>query len=39
MEEPYPSREALVSCAVMVTTAGLFTALFSIVAVFVVFWS
>jgi hypothetical protein len=39
MEEPYPYREAVVSCAVLVVTAGLFMLLLVIAAVLVVFWS
>jgi len=35
----YPMREALVSCAVVGLTAGLFMALLAIVAILVVFWS
>jgi len=39
MQEPYPAREALVSCLVMLLTAGLVMLLLSTVAVLVVFWS
>jgi len=39
MEESYPYREALVSCGVMILTAGLFMALLGIAAILIVFWS
>jgi hypothetical protein len=39
MEEVYPLREALVSCAVMILTAGMFIAVISIAAVLIIFWS
>jgi hypothetical protein len=40
MKETYPLREALLSCAVMLMTAGLTVVLLSIVAVLIVIlWS
>jgi hypothetical protein len=38
MEDPYPIREAWLSCAVMALTAGLFFALLTIATALVIMW-
>jgi hypothetical protein len=39
MENPYPWREALLSCGVLVLTAGLMLGLLAITAALLFFWS
>jgi hypothetical protein len=38
-EETYPVRGALVSCGVMILTAGLFVISLGLVAALIIFWS
>jgi hypothetical protein len=38
-EQTYPSREVLVSCGVMILTAGFFITFLGIVAAVIIFWS
>jgi len=38
MEQTYPRREALLSCAVMALTAGLFFALLTIATALIILW-
>jgi len=38
MDDPYPVREAWLSCAVMALTAGLFLAVLTVATVLVILW-